>query len=537
MASMEQDSSGAMLQRERGMRGMWVALLALAACLLFWMSNETDRSLQQNTAKLIAGSLALGLSLGAPIGLVGSRTNARGAAIALYLFASLILVPLPLVTAGWQAALGIDGWLTAWLGGSHWLQGWPGAIWIHGIAAAAWIAAILHAGLSVTRPELEEDALLRHSAVWVLFRVTLRRALPFLLGAAVFVALLIAGEIAVTDVFQIRTLGEEVYTDLSLGRGPDLVQSASSWGLMGLLVLATPLMFASWGKLEYRSRTQPQTRLPLFGWRWCGTLLLWLAVFVFVGVPIGNLVYKAGLLHQRLDSGWHTSWSASKVIQGVLGAFWSDESDGYAAQRMWGWTLLTAGLAALTSTALAVVLTWWSVGSKLVRGVTLVIVALLAAIPGPVIGLGVIHILNRPGCPWLINWYDHSILAPWLVQTVRVMPLVILFWLPAMRSVPLELREDAALRGESFWKQLFSVAIPYQKWRVALTMLMATPLAASELAATNLVAPPGFTTVVRKIFEMIHFGIDDRLAALSLASWLLLFVVGMLLWIGAKRSR
>ena len=82
----------------------------------------------------------------------------------------------------------------------------------------------------------------------------------------------------------------------------------------------------------------------------------------------------------------------------------------------------------------------------------------------PVIGSGVDRLLNRRELPWLTTFYDHSILAPWLAQTLRVLPAVVLVLWAAFRSVPREVLELAAVDGASPVRQFVSIALP-MRWR------------------------------------------------------------------------
>ena len=46
---------------------------------------------------------------------------------------------------------------------------------------------------------------------------------------------------------------------------------------------------------------------------------------------------------------------------------------------------------------------------------------------------------------------------------------------------------------------------------------MALVLAMGELSASLLVLPPGVTTISVRIFQLLHYGVDDRVAALALS--------------------
>ena len=73
----------------------------------------------------------------------------------------LLVVPLYLQCAGWQAGFGSQGWYTlicSTLQSPPVLEGWKGAIWVHSMAAIPWVVAIVSASLIFVDAELEESA-------------------------------------------------------------------------------------------------------------------------------------------------------------------------------------------------------------------------------------------------------------------------------------------------------------------------------------------------------------------------------------------
>jgi ABC-type Fe3+ transport system permease subunit len=142
-------------------------------------------------------------------------------------------------------------------------------------------------------------------------------------------------------------------------------------------------------------------------------------------------------------------------------------------------------------------------------------------IPGPLLGLAVIQLLNRPvesPFAFLGSLYDSNF-SPWLVQTVRALPMATLILWPALASVPQAMLDTAATEGSGWWGQMLRIALP-QRWpAVAAAWLVGLAIAVGELAATVLVMPPeagGATTISVRIFQMLHYGVDDRAAAVSL---------------------
>jgi iron(III) transport system permease protein len=65
------------------------------------------------------------------------------------------------------------------------------------------------------------------------------------------------------------------------------------------------------------------------------------------------------------------------------------------------------------------------------------------------------------------------------------------------------------------------VALPLRWPGVLAAGCVALILAIGELAATVLVVPPGVSTLSIRIFGLMHYGAEDRVAALCLAIWLL----------------
>ena len=159
---------------------------------------------------------------------------------------------------------------------------------------------------------------------------------------------------------------------------------------------------------------------------------------------------------------------------------------------------------------------------RLARGVPwlrLAALALCLTIPGPLLGIGLIHVLNQPPdsplAP-LARLYD-SYFAPWLVQTLRALPWVTLILWAALATVPQAMLDAAATDGTGWWGRLLRIAVP-QRWpAVIAAWLVGLAIAVGELAATVLVMPPARSTAISiRVFQLLHYGVDDRVAAISL---------------------
>ncbi len=518
----------------RFLRAYGSGLLAAARVNYDGMMLDRTWTLTLNTAALSGATCLIGLPLGTALAWLLVRTDLPGRRIGLVLAGILVFVPLYLQAAAWQAGFGLQGWCTLAFQAPVWLEGWSGAIWVHVMAALPWIVLIVGGGFWLVEPELEEQALLDGSWRQVFLRVTFLRARASIGIAALWVLIVTAGEMTVTDLFDVRTYAEELYTRFAVMPDPDQTPLAALPGVL----LTTGLILAG---LAVCARAVPGDRLnslrsrPVFrlgGWRWPAALLAGTLFLLLIGVPLGNLVYKAGVVVTQVDAGRVRHWSLEKLltIVGVSPIRYRSE---------FGWSLALSSLAATAAVFLGIGLAWWTVGSGqkavssrpgtglgrgLRAGVLLAIAAVCLAVPAPLIGLATIWLLNRPGWPTLNLLYDQSILAPWLVLTVRgLAPALVIMW-HTLSTLPAEMLDSAALDGAGWLTRLWRIALPCRIPAVGLAWLVAFAVALGDLAASILVAPPGMTTLSIRIFGLLHSGVEDYVAGICL-SQLLLFAV------------
>lgn len=212
---------------------------------------------------------------------------------------------------------------------------------------------------------------------------------------------------------------------------------------------------------------------------------------------------------------WHglaTHWSLTKLQSELAGAV------GLHARELWQ-TLVLAIAVATGAMVLGLVIGWHLRTSRRTPIVTIVGLALALAIPGPLVSLVVIDLLNHPldsPAALLTRAYDQTLLAPWLVQMIRITPWAALVIAAGFARVPNVLIDAAKADGAGTWQTLRRVGLPTNVWMVTAAWLLAAALSAGELAATVLVMPPGPPTLTIRLFSLLHYGVEDRVAAISL---------------------
>ena len=498
-----------------------VALAAIGLTVLALASSRL-RGLFANTALLATGTLAISLPVGAMLGIVLAKIDVPGRRLLAWLLVGLLFVPLYVQAAAWQAVLGSGGWLDQLRQGegysNPWLVGWQGAIWIHAMAALPWVALLTAASLATVERRLEEESLLDASPPRVLLRVSLRRGGGGLIAAAACVAMTCATEITVTDLFQIRTFAEEIYTDAALGQlaAPDAFLASDL--ILGVAALAIFAGAALWLVAPWLPAAASVAADASWKWRpQRGRLAIgaavWLLAAAVVVVPMAGLAWKAGIAVEQRDGEFQRSWAAEKALTMVAQSPWEH-------RREWGWSLAIGGAAAASAVAVGLLLAWLArlrPRAALPLGAA---TAIALALPAPLLGVWLIGLMNQPeqsSLAWLTTLYDRSILAPALVQTARALPLVGLWLWSQLATVPRDLLEAARSEGAGPMAQLVRVAVPVRLPGVAAAGSTALAIAVGVLSATLLVAPPGVTTISMRVFELLHKGVDDRVAALALA--------------------
>lgn len=465
-----------------------------------------------NTCLLVLATLLVSLPLGTFLAMLLVRTDLPGRKLFAACLVVLLFVPLYLQCAGWLAGFGLQGWYSLISGTGPWLAGWRGAIWIHAMAAVPWVFLIVSAGLVFVEPDLEESALLDGSPLAVFWQVTLRRSAAALGAACLWVGIVAAGEMTVTDFFQVRTYAEEIYTEISTGATPE--DLALGWlpslALIACLSVAGMLLCARMTPVPRWPTWQQLPVFPLGAWRGPLTLLVGLIVTLLVGVPLGNLIYKAGLLAHPTDDGLVRSWSLLKSLQ-----ITATSPNHYAPE--FGWSLGVGSLAATTAVVVGTLMAWLARQNRACAALTLLVTATCLTLPGPLLGLGLIWLLNRRELPWLTNLYDYSVLAPWLALSLRSLPPAVLIAWHALRSIPQEQLELALLDGAGPVRRLVWIALPQRRTALVIAWLVAFAFALGDLAASILVVPPGMMTLSIQIFSKLHYGQEDDVAGICLA--------------------
>jgi ABC-type Fe3+ transport system permease subunit len=421
------------------------------------------------------------------------------------------------------------------------------------MASISWIVAFTAPALYAVEAELEEDCLLLTGPIGSMWHVTLRRSLGGIVAAGLIVAVQTAGEMAVTDLLQVRTYAETIYTEFALA---SRVGAATATAIPGLFVWC--VLVAAAGILLVRyvpQNTQalfarrPEFKLPIG--RWLVLLACVIVVAATLGVPITSLVWRTGLKFPSLTARPNVPnspraqpndpaisaddlkphWSAASFRKNVLRSFESASDQ------------LILSLKVAAATAVIVVPSAWllitlaqssSVGQSIFAGLA----AVLFAMPGPVLGIG-LKLASGQASNWLndtaslggrLNNWSEAWNQVTAIGWVAELPPAILVWLHSLRSLPFvlavlwpmrrlvnrRLLEAARIDGAGAWARFRFVELPACRPGLMAALLIAAVISLGELSGSVMVTPPGQQPLSVRIFTLAHYGLESHLAGICL---------------------
>jgi iron(III) transport system permease protein len=168
-----------------------------------------------------------------------------------------------------------------------------------------------------------------------------------------------------------------------------------------------------------------------------------------------------------------------------------------------------------------------------------VAVALALAVPGPVAGMALVMAYNAALPPddasrlarivfkARILVYDTPAIIV-LACVLRTLPYTLLVLWPALRALPQDYLDAAAVEGYGPIRRVAKVALPLTAGAAVAAWFVSFVLGLGELPAVNLVSPPGATPLSVRVWSLLHTGVASDLAGVGLVMMATIAAAGSL---------
>ncbi len=482
-----------------------------------------------NTLIVATGVLLIVLPVALLLAVSIVRTNLLGARWAWLAVCSQLVVPLYALVGAWRAGFGTQGiWPLSDVAVAGSRPATMAAVtFIHAVAAVPSCVLILALGLHWTRRSREELALMEGGNANLIRRVLLPEMRGWMAAAGLWAIVPVLTEMVVTNLYQLPTLPEQVYLDISLGT------ASSRTYLVSIGLCMVPLLITAWwlrkhlpelSSLAQQISQHPPRQLELGWWRVPVSIGVWLVIFGIVAVPAINLIIKAGWQSELNAEGkMHHYWSLARLVETAR-----ETSTVFVGDFMWTGTL------AVTSSSTALVMaaclrsSWISGRSRWARQAINLSCLVLIAMPGPLVASLVTQLFMQvPGLGW---FYDRTLLAPVLAQQARLLPLAWLLVGGILSSISQPAWELAQMDQLSLWQRWRTLIWRPTRRLWLLAWLVLAAVSAGELSTHLLLLPAGVTTVAQHLFELLHFGMRYQDSGLCLALVAIGWLVGIVVW-------
>jgi len=444
--------------------------------------NQRHLSLSWNSLVLATGTTALCLVVGVPLAFFLQKTDLRGRRFFRIVYLIPILIP-PYIHAIVWTRLG--DFLSAVD-----IHNLLGAIFVSAIAYFPFVTLTTMKGLTSIDHEMEESSILCHGALRTIRGITLPLSSPHVLCGALFVFIITIIDFGVPDIFRVRVYAVEIFIHFS-ALYDERTASFLSYPLIVVTLLAVLLQ-----KRYMRDRA-----------------------YVSIGAGRGKTVsYNLGTYHPLALAFTTITMILSVVVPIALLFKESGSLENYfrvfsTSIDQIAYSLLLAALGGLLTVALAFPLSFIIERSRK-RGAGLLEFATLIpfAIPASTLGIGLIKVWNRTGIDLIYN----SSCIILLGYVAHCIPFAIRVTSSGIKQVSSDLEEVACLSTGSRTRIMRKILLPLCSPSLLAGFFIAFVLSIGDLSTTILVIPPGRETIPLKIYNLMHYGAENLVAALCL---------------------
>jgi iron(III) transport system permease protein len=370
------------------------------------------------------------------------------------------------------------------------IYGLAGAIFVMTLAYFPFVTLLTVSGLRSIDRRMEEASLLHHRPWKTIKGITLPLVAPHILCGALFVFIFSVINFGVPDILRLRVYPLEVFIQFSAYYN-EKAAMALSLPLVGLTLLLVALQKWYMKDRSYVNLTSgfEETKRYHFGrLQWLACIFAFGVLFLSVATPMAVLLKMAGPISTYL-----------KVLE--------------TSKTQIGYSIVLALIGGFSMACLAFFISYF-IERMSGQARTLAEFATLIpfAIPATVLGIGMIKVWNRPVTDII---YGSSLIII-LGYVAHFIPFTTRVTSSALKQVNPRLEEMAFLVTANWFKVIGKIVLPLMVPGLLAAFFIGFILSVGDLGTTLLIMPPGKTTLPVKIYNLMHYGAEQMVAALCL---------------------
>jgi iron(III) transport system permease protein len=475
------------------------------------LASSRQWRLMEHSMVLSSLVTLLTVAFGMPLGILLGKTDLPLRRFFIMLFTTPLLIPAYIIAVSWFDLLGREGLLSHLFGESvtsstaHFLFGLPGCVLVLFSIFLPIPMLLTMIFLRTINPRLEEAGRVVSNWRGVIKGITIPLILPAVLLSAMLVFLLSFGEFSVPNFLRYDVFPVESFTQFSAFYNFEAATAAA----VPLAAVTLILLFVEGAFLRERTsqlRPSPEIEpLPLIA---LGAYRRWLFAavaiigMVIVIIPVVVLVIQSAGIEayaEALNRGGESLLRS--LLYAVIGA-----------------TLLTfLGFFTGYLIQTKALKFWRSVDSLTI---------FLFALPGTVIGIGLISLWNTP-------WTNMIYTTPMIIilgYLAKYTALTSRITLAQLAQIPSSMEEAAQVAGAGWFRRMTFIVIPLARRGLLAGWLVGYIFSLRDTGITMLVYPAGHETLPVRIFTLMANGSPELIAALCIVMIIATLLPAGIIW-------
>ena len=461
------------------------------------LAGERQIILFANSLTLASGTAFFSLMIGVPAAFLISWTDLYFKKCLRHMIFIPLIIPPHVSAVAWIYLLGTNGRINLIAEKLFSLPsplfsvyGTEGAVLVLSLSYFPIVTILAMSGLNSADRESEEAGTLVSSDFYVLRKITLPLIMPNIIAGAVLVGIFSVSNYGVPSLLRVSTYPVEIF-----------VRFGAFYDTKGAVALSLPLIILTFTLLILQHRCMKgrpyislgsSTKAPrpfsLGRWRILWTGFVMSVILLSAVLPVSALIAESGSL---------TTYRV---------AFETAYPQIFTSFAL---SVTAATLATLLSFFLAYISekTGWRG-----RCLTDFLFFVPFAIPGAILGIGLISVWNRPATDFV---YESAVIVIF-AYIARFSPFAVKAVATNLGQIHPRLEEAAVLSAASWPRQVSVILAPLTKPGLLAGWIITFIFSMGELGATLLVVPPGKTTLSVRIYTVMHYGAGNLTACLCL---------------------